>query len=169
MIMSIDSEDINNRMANIMNKNFPILEIGNCNGSTDYLDFITFNDLYAPVMKGCDQYKRPFFVISAVITKSDGSTVRTQETFFQRYRDIKYIWHGCGHYGPYFLSTIGGMTIKQINFIENLLENNKVDLTEELMNEVRFGDYFRSFNDKTKPKLVKVEIDSYANYESCFI
>ena len=54
--------------------------------------------------------------------------------------------------------------MKQVNFIENLLENNKVDLTEELMNEVKFGDYFRSFNDNTKPKLIKIEIDSYANY-----
>ena len=162
--MSENNEFIHEHMDKIMDKNYPILDIGECNGSTGYLDFITFNDLYAPVMKGYDQYKRPFLVISAVITKSDGSTIKTMETFFQRYEDFKNLWHGCGHDGPYFLSTQGGMNIKQVNFIENLLENNKVDLTDELMNEVKFGDYFRPFNDNTKPKLVKIEIDSYANY-----
>lgn len=162
--MSENNESIHEHMEQIMNKNFPILNIGECNGSTGYLDFITFNDLYAPVMKGHDQFNRAFFVICAVITKSDGSTVKSMETFFQRYSDSTRVWHGCGHDGPYFLSTQGGMNMKQINFIEDLLENNKVDLTEELMNEVRFGDFFRSFNDNTKPKLVKIEIDSYANY-----
>ena len=157
--MSENNDFIHEHMSKIMDKNFPILEIGECNGSTGYLDFITFNDLIAPVMKGYDQYKRPFFVISAVITKSDGSKIKTMETFFQRYEGFKNLWHGCGHDGPYFISTQGGMNMKQINFIENLLENNNVDLTDKLMNEVRLGEYFRSFNDDTKPKLVKIEID----------
>ena len=162
--MSYDYETINKQMTNIMNKNYPILDIGDKIGFTGYLDFITFSDLTAPVMKGYDQHNRPFFVISAIITNSDGTTNKTLETFFQRYTDNKNLWHGCGHDGPYFLSTQGGMNMKQINFIEDLLENNKVDLTEELMNEVKFGDFFRSFNDDTKPKLVKIEINSYANY-----
>lgn len=162
--MSSENENIHEHMANIMKKNYPILDIGDRYGTTGYLDFITFNDLSAPVMKGYDHFKRPFFVISAIITKSDGSTIKTIETFFQRYDDFKNLWHGCGHDGPYFLSTQGGMKINQVYFIEKLLENNKVDLTEELMNDIKFGDYFRPFNDKTKPTLIKIEIEPYTNY-----
>jgi hypothetical protein len=140
-----------------MKNDYPILDIGNKNGYTDYLDFIKFNDLTAPIMKGYDQFNRAFFVLRAIITKSDGSTLKTMETFFQRYSDYEDVWHGCGHDGPYFLSTEGGIKLNQINFIKNLLENKKIDLTDELMDDIRFGDYLRS-HDNTKPKLVKIEL-----------
>ena len=32
------------------------MDIGDRNGHTDYLDFITFNELTVPIMKGYDQF-----------------------------------------------------------------------------------------------------------------
>ena len=148
---------INDYMTNIMERDYPILDIGETIGSTGYIDYISFNDLTAPIMKGYDKYERPFFVIRAIITKSDGSTLKTMETFFQRYTECKNLWNGCGHDGPYFLSTIGGININQINFIENLLENKKVNLTDDLMNNICFGIFIKSYNE-TEPKLISIEL-----------
>lgn len=149
---------INDYMTNIMERNYPILDVGEKEGSTGYIDYINFNDLSAPIMKGYDKYNRPFFVIRALLTNSDGSTFKTIETFFQRYSDHKNLWHGCGHDGPYFLSTLGGMNIKQINFIENLLQNKKVELTDDLMNNISFCYSLRSYNDDRKPKIISIEL-----------
>ena len=124
-----------------MAKDYPILDIGNNNGFTGYLDFITFND----------QFNRPFFVVRTIITKSDGSTIKIMETFFQIYLNDKNLWHGCGHDGPYFLLTDGGMKLNQINFIESWY----VDLTNELMDNIRFC--IRPYAD-TGPISIKIEL-----------
>jgi hypothetical protein len=155
--MSDEYNIMNEYLTNIMERDYPILDVGETIGSTGYIDYIRFNDLTAPIMKGYDKYERPFFVIRAIITKSDGSTLKTMETFFQRYSDNKNLWHGCGLDGPYFLSTFGGMNIKQINFIEKLLENKKVDLTDDLMNNICFGIFIKSYNE-TDPKLISIEL-----------
>lgn len=162
--MSNKSDTLFDIIHNIINKNYPVLDIGTKNGSTGYLDFITYSDVHAPVSKGCDQYGRHFFVIRAKIIKSDGSVSRTLETFFQRYSNNKNVWHGCGHVGPYFMSTEGGMTTNQARFLENLLENGRIDLTEytpeELYNELRFGSHFLEYTfEDTEEKLVTIELD----------
>ena len=61
----------------ILNNNYPILDIGNNMGDTDYLDFIKYEDTSSPVMKGRDKYNRPFFVIRGQILCSDGNTINS--------------------------------------------------------------------------------------------
>ena len=52
----------------ILNKpDIPILNIGGRTGGTDYIDFIKYDEVVEPVMKGTDFYKRPFIVLKFVI------------------------------------------------------------------------------------------------------
>jgi hypothetical protein len=144
---------ISEYMARIMLEDYPILDIGNKNGSTGYLDFIQNHDVSNSVTKGKDKYNRPFFVIRALITRSDNSTESTLETFFQRYTNDDSLWHGCGHSGHYFISTEGGMNIKQAEFIIELLKNKYVNLTEKLMEDIKFHYYF------TNGSIVPIKIE----------
>lgn len=132
-------ESVSYNMLVLIKKDYPIIDIGDKVGSTDYIDFIKYSDITSSVSKGCDRYGRPFLVIRALITKSDGSTNTTLETFFQRYDDTSYLWHGCGHADHFFLNTVGGLKMSQVKFIINLIENKYVYLTDELMNEVQFN------------------------------
>jgi len=147
-------KEVSNYMTQIMLKNYPILDIGDKNGSTDYLDFIKYIDVSNSITKGKDKYNRSFFVIRALITRSDNSTESTLETFFQRYTENYSLWHGCGHDGNYFISTDGGMNIKQANFLIELLENKYVNLTTELMNDIKFNYYFS----QKSIKPIKIEL-----------
>lgn len=57
----------------------PVLDIGDRVGTTDYIDFITPEDLSAPVMRGVDLSERPF--ISLHVQSDEGERV---VTYFQR-------------------------------------------------------------------------------------
>ena len=132
-------------ISSVMQMDFPILDIGKKVGMTGYIDFINYTDVTSPVMKGTDIYGRSFFVVRAKMTKKDSTCVDTLETFFQR-RVSGDLWHGCGHDGPYFMSTEGGMAIEQMTFIKNLLVQGKVELTEDIIENLRIG---YNFDDRT--------------------
>jgi hypothetical protein len=114
-------------MLNIMKKDLPIL-ITTGSGSTDYIDFINYEDVSNPVTKGYDIFGRPFIVIRAIMTRNNGNTFNVFETFFQRYTGGGY-WMGCGHGGTKFLDTDGGLSEDQAIFLTELIENNFVELT----------------------------------------
>lgn len=156
------SEDQSNEMISIMefimNSEYPVLDIGKKYGYTGYIDFITYQHVNSPVMKGSDLHGRPFFVIRGEITKSDGTVVKTLETFFKRYTDNSILWHGCGHDGPYFMSTEGGMNLQQMQFIKDLLTNGEMCLTEEIITNLRIGDYFIDRRDESYPKLLSIKL-----------
>lgn len=58
-------------------------------GYTDYIDFITLNDMTAPIMKGKDIYNRPFISIRYIDNISNSKSV---VTFFQRYTNEYHTW-----------------------------------------------------------------------------
>ena len=55
--------EIDTILLSIQNMDIPILDIQNKVGHTDYIDFIGYNQITHPIMKGIDCYNRPFFVI----------------------------------------------------------------------------------------------------------
>jgi hypothetical protein len=61
----------------------PVLDIGDRIGDTGYIDFISPEEMSAPIMRGKDQFGREFFVVRATNTK-DGK--KTCYAFFQRYK-----------------------------------------------------------------------------------
>ena len=87
-------------------------------GYTDYIDYICWDEVIHPVMRGWDKYKRPFIVIKVLIDKK----YKLMQTFFQRYTDDKYPWVGAGCIGNEFLDTCGGMNVDQFIFIKKLIE-----------------------------------------------
>jgi hypothetical protein len=141
-------KNISDYMNEIISKNYTILDIKDKNGDTDYLDFIKYTDISSPVTIGKDKFNRSFFVIRANIIKADNSTESTLETFFQRYTDCYDLWHGCGHDGHYFISTQGGIDKNQAMFLIELVEVGYVNLTEELMTNIKFDPYFANRSNK---------------------
>ena len=112
---------------------FDILDIGNKNGATGYLDFITPDDISSnAIMKGTDCLGRPFFVFKAHIELSNGDVMSTFSTFFQRFFDDRLCWHICGHYGENLLFTEGGTNNTQFQMLCELFETGKYELSEEL-------------------------------------
>jgi len=125
--------------------NIPILDIGTKQGHTDYIDFLTWNEVTSPIMKGIDMFKRPFIVIKLII---DGR--KLMETYFQRFTTISR-WHCCGHATKILISTTGGMSEIQANYVKSLVENGEV----KLENEHRICLPFDNYNGK----IVKIFIE----------
>lgn len=65
----------------------PVLDTGSRVGMTDYIDFITEDEMKYPVMRGVDVYRRPFISVRVTVTKPSGDTSKAVGTFFQRYTD----------------------------------------------------------------------------------
>jgi len=154
-ISSEEYQDFDIIISSILNMDFPILDIGNTIGCTDYIDFINYEQISHPIMKGYDCFKRPFFVIRGTILFNDGTTQQTLETFFQRYEHNKYLWHGCGPFKiKYFLSTNGGMTLQQIKFIEQILNLREIKLTKKYMEEIKFGCDYQTYSKTENDELL---------------
>jgi hypothetical protein len=62
----------------------PILDLGNKSGITNYIDFVTVEDVNAPIMKGIDVYKRPFLTLRIQDRLENTVSVHT---IFRRYTD----------------------------------------------------------------------------------
>ncbi len=68
----------------------PILDLKGRMGGTQYIDFLTPDELPAPLMKGLDKYERPFLAIKVKDKKNDYVFVAT---LFQRYtNDERWTW-----------------------------------------------------------------------------
>ena len=107
----------------IKSNNIPILDIGNRSGSTGYIDFIRWNEVLYPVMKGVDIHKRPFFVIKALINKK-----KIFQTFFQRYTDAKYSWQS--NYGS-IVDTCGGMSMDTAILLKDIIDEKEPIIEEK--------------------------------------
>jgi hypothetical protein len=92
-------------------KNIPVLDINTRAGHTDYIDFITPEDMSHSVMRGTDFYGRPFLAVKINCeqslkteeedTEEDHKCTKRYEvvgTFFQRYTDS----HSAVAYGTCF-------------------------------------------------------------------
>lgn len=134
-------------MLKIMDKKYPII-FTEKQGSTGYIDFIEYADVFNPVSIGYDIFNRPFIVIRVLLTKNDGTTEQGMETFFKRFIDGT-VWMGCGNYTKCFIYTDGGLDLTQAKFLTELLENKSIELTQQIINDVRIC----NFNDCCKIEL----------------
>ena len=124
---------INQALKNIMNYNCKKLDIDFRYGNTSYIDFIKQHEVQENVMKGIDDFERPFIVFKAeIIYENSKFNKKTFTTFFQRYTDDSLLWHACGHDGPLLFDSVGGTNLVQIKMIEELLKNGYIDLTPDM-------------------------------------
>ncbi len=68
-------------------KDIPNLDVNTRMGRTDYIDFITPEDMTHNVMRGRDYYNRPFLAIKVNVQEESGEKYEAVGTFFQRYSD----------------------------------------------------------------------------------
>jgi hypothetical protein len=105
--------------------NIPILDIKNRRGLTDYIDFLTWDEVTNSIMTGTDFLGRRFIVIKMIINNE-----KRMETFFQRYYNDLGTWQICGHTTPRVFSSTGGMNESQANFLKDMVEKGKTVLQE---------------------------------------
>jgi len=163
---SLSPQEIQERteiIDNIKKLNFEILDIGDKNGLTDYLDFFQPSDLLnlkdgLSIMKGQDIVGRKFIVFKSIFEFEDGSIYDNFTSFFQRYKDNDLVWHCCGHYGQYIMNTEGGTSNEQFKFIFELLTNNCVELDKEKCDNLRLNFYTRKGFEEAEKYPIKVKI-----------
>jgi hypothetical protein len=142
----------------IYNYNCPILNIENRKGHTGYIDFIQEKELgLNPVMKGMDCIQRPFIIIKAELILSNGDTIPTISTFFQRYNDCKSLWQCCGHSGRLLMNTDGGMSEIQFEFLNQLLNVTEkvVDLDFDSIKKLRLN---YDFNNEDLVGVIPIQV-----------
>ena len=92
------SNTMNNSIYEALGKEMlsalPVLHVGDKNGSTGYIDYITCNDMTHSIMKGVDKFKRPFIAFRVQCTPIDDDEKQYNQvgTFFQRYSDNVEDW-----------------------------------------------------------------------------
>ena len=136
--------EVKNKMIEVCNNIFdidcPILDIGEREGLTGYIDFINPQELNnSNIMKGKDKYNRKFIVFKSIIRPlNNDDPIQFFTTFFKRHvDDYSITYHTAGHYGELLFQTEGGATISQMNILYELLKNGNVELSYEQMRENR--------------------------------
>lgn len=108
---------------NIDFDNFPTLYLNEKYNGRSYIDFIKFDEVEYPVMKGYDIHNRPFIVIKMKIEDKI-----LMQTFFKRYTDSD-LYMGCGHATGNLIDTSGGMTNNQFILLSNIINKNEPVIT----------------------------------------
>lgn len=106
--------------------NIPILDIGSKIGDTGYIDFLKWEDVEYPIMKGIDILKRPFIVIKTIIDNT-----LFMETYFKRHNKPYSSWHCSGKYTNTLITTYGGMNAQHALYVKSLIEKGEVTILEE--------------------------------------
>ena len=131
-------DEMEHLIRTINSYNCPTIDIGTRNGSTGYLDFIKPEDTNGnDVVKGTDRYGRIFIVVKALFILSNNDRVQSFSTFFQRYDDNLLPFHCCGHYGLNMMTTEGGITLTQLDFLDDLLQSKEIELNKETIDKCR--------------------------------
>ena len=107
-------------------KDFPLLYLGNRKGHTDYIDFIKWEEVTSPIMKGYDCFNRKFIVIKMIV-----DNVKIMQTFFQRYSANPKLWMGCGCSTTNLIDTSGSMDNNQLKLLIELLNNKRAFILKE--------------------------------------
>ena len=142
-------------IKDIMNMNCKILDITHRYGSTTYIDFIKQNEVEENIMKGIDDFERPFIVFKAkIIYENSKFNKNIFTTFFQRYTDNLLLWCASGHDGVLLFDTIGGTNITQLKLLDDLLKNGYVDLNTT----TNYEELKLSLNSKTLDKPIKIQL-----------
>ena len=102
---------------------YPELDLKGQTGETDYIDFLTWEDIDHPIMWGIDRFNRLFFVIKGYVNGK-----KVLQTFFQRYSGILSVWTSAGNYHFKLLDTGGGVCDEQFDFLFDLIQNKKANI-----------------------------------------
>jgi len=117
--------------------NYPRLDVGNRTGGTGYIDFLKWDEVEYSVMWGIDCLDRPFIVIKGLINNQN-----VMQVFFQRYNDNLDNWNSGANWTRPFISTGGGISQEQYDFLYELITNKKNIL------KVEYKPEYRLFNNK---------------------
>lgn len=105
-------------------------DLGGRMGLTDYIDFLTQEEVPKNVMKGLDRYGRKFLTIKiGGIDLANNQFFKSGQVFFERYINQPYIV-GADFEGI-FLQTFGGTRPVQYKLINDLVDGKLVKITEE--------------------------------------
>lgn len=127
MTENLKSCRVSDIMFGIIEKNIPILEIGNKIGITDYIDFIHSDEVTHHVMRGMDCWRRHFIVIQFFVNGD-----KSVQTFFQRYTNDENLWVGCRvRQEKIFMDTVGGLKRYQAHLLEDVVNGKGVMIDED--------------------------------------
>ena len=121
---SAENYEDNNQCPLNIPDTIPILNLGDRQGATLYIDFINTDEVTSPIMTGVDKFNRRFVVVKA---KIEGHDDEFMQTFFQRYTN-EHLW--ISDFRNNFLETYGGMTIEQLDLLQDLIDGKDVILQE---------------------------------------
>jgi hypothetical protein len=110
---------------------FPILDVGNRQGDTGYIDYLKWEEVTNPIMKGVDRCYRKFIVIKHKVYDDGGSPIYLMFTIFQRYSDSESVYHICGHATDLIADTSGGADNEQFKLVVDLIEGKEVTILNE--------------------------------------
>lgn len=133
-------------------KNISSFDTGDRVGATSYIDFLRWEEITEPVMKGIDCLGRYFIVIKMKV-----DNVLIMETYFQRYRS-SYNWQACGHATVSLLNTVGkGLNEDQIELLKRIINGETVKLEEKykVCNELFINKNINLYDEK-KEKAVEI-------------
>ncbi|VVU95382.1 hypothetical protein CPAV1605_1133 [seawater metagenome] len=135
-------------MEKLVNKKeYEILDLGNRNGPTDYIDYLSWEEVTQPIMVGRDLFNRAFVVVKMMINDK----YPIMQTFFQRYTNGN-LWMGCGHAKAKLIDTGGGMNNIQIKLIADIISGKEVELKDDhkLEYSLKEGDKVKLYYDIKK-------------------
>ena len=121
-----------------------ILDIGEKEGFTGYIDFIGIDQFNTSLVKGLDKYLRPFICMKVRVTFDDKSYMNLCQTFFQRYSNEKNLWTSASllinstDKNGDLIVTYGGMSKYEKNFIREIVKNKCVDMKNYDHTQIRF-------------------------------
>lgn len=105
-------------------------DLGDRMGSTDYIDFLTQDEVPKNIMKGKDCYGRKFLTMKiGGIDLNDNKFFKSGQVFFERYINEPYIV-GANFEGM-FIWTTGGTRPEQYKLINDLVDGKLVIIKDE--------------------------------------
>jgi hypothetical protein len=138
-------ETISQELYNI---DCPILDIGNREGRTGYIDFIKIDEFNEPFNKGFDKFGRKFISFRVDMEYPDGTIMETFTTLFQRHTDTESLWMVAGAYRKLF-DTEGGTTLCQFQFLLKMFRDKTIDITEEMSYNCNLTNLDNSFGEES--------------------
>ena len=132
--------------------NIPNYDVGNRNGQTDYIDYLKWDEITEPVMKGIDIFSRHFVVVKIKIDNK-----LFMETYFQRYTNDSR-WMSCGHATSRFLNTGGtGLDENQIQLLKSIIQGESIEIKNEHRSDYPYynGKIVKLYDEK-KEKAAKI-------------
>jgi len=100
-------------------------------GGTDYIDFLSWDEITEPAVMGIDCYARYFIVIKFMINRKGKEPEKIMQTFFQRY-SYQNLWMGCGHATQNLMWTDGGMKQEQFLFLDRILKGETLEIPNNI-------------------------------------